>query len=302
MSEKFVLVRKELHLGYVKETFRAGAVLEHDTEKQVLVVDGRKFNDTRDLEVLKRQAENHPDDAWIVPWSEEAVAEAKASLPKPARKKARPGEAMQVVKSDEDLMDTDIDISDTQISKKTAAAKEAARNRPKNSAMEVVRGDESVEDRIASLKGKNDISSVAERVRLKATGSAKMAVVKDDSLGSGAGSKAVALNAGQSLPSRDDVEAKTASAKAAAEARKRDAELRRGKTVQEAPESDEGSVGLLKAEKTPDGAPKAAAAAPDKASRIAALKAQLEALEGEAEAPKPVAKPVQKVAKKVLEG
>jgi len=287
MSEKYVLARKELHFGYVKETFRAGAVIEHDEEKHVLVVDGRKFTDCRDLEVLKRQAENNPDNPWIIPWSDDAVKEAKASFPVAERKqKPKPGEGMKVVRSDEDLMDTDIDIRDTQVSKKNAAAKQAVRQKVKTDGMEIIRGDETVEERIASLKGKNDLTSMSERVRLKATGSAKMQVVKDDSLGSVAGgSRAAAMNAGQVIPSRAEVEAKTAAAKAAADVRKREAESKRSQVSQEGSGADEGDVGLLEVEKTPTGAsvvvPEAVAGAEsDKDAEIAELKAKLASLEG----------------------
>lgn len=272
MSEKYVLTRKELHLGYIKETFRAGAVIEHDEQKHCMVVDGRKFQDTRDLEVLKRQAVNNPDAPWIIPFSKNAVEDAKASVPRTAepKNKLKPGQNMKVVQSDEDLMDREIDIRDTQISKKTAATKEAYRNRPKSDKLEIIRGDETVEERIANLKGKNDVTSMAERVRLKATGSAKMPVVRDDSLGSAGGSKAVAMNAGQALPSRDSVAAKTASAKAQADARKRDAEARRVQA-----EAEDG-VGLLDAEETPAGS----VPANDLAAENAALRAQLAALQG----------------------
>jgi hypothetical protein len=57
--------------------------------------------------------------------------------------------------------------------------------------------------------------------------------VKDDSLGSVGGSKAAALNAGQALPSREEVESKTQSAKSKADARKRDAEARRAQVARE---------------------------------------------------------------------
>jgi hypothetical protein len=256
--ERFVLTQKELHLGHLKETFRRGAVIEHDEEKHLLFVDGREFKDTRDLDVLKRQADRDPDNAWIVPWSEKAVRMARASFPSPEpKRKPKPGEGMKVVQSDEDLMDTDIDIRDTQVSKKNAAAKEASRKKAKVARMEIIRGDETVEDRIASLKGKNDIGSMSERVRLKSTGSAKMPVVKDDSLGSVAGSRATALNAGQPIPSRDAVEAKTAVAKARADERKKEVETRRpGRpkgTRKGSATAGQDEVALLDADKTPVG-------------------------------------------------
>lgn len=276
MSEKWILNRKELHLGYIKETFRAGAVIELDEAHHTLIVDGRKFPDTRDLDVLKRQATNNPDAPWILPYSKEGVVEVKeAFAPREAPKqKPKPGENMQVVKSDEDLMDTDIDIRDTQISKKTAAAKIAARQRVKTHGMEVIRGDESVEERIASLKGKNDISSVAERVRLKSTGSARMPVVKDDSLGSAGGSKAAAMNAGQVLPSRATVEAKTDDAKAKAAARKAEAEALRARMAKEAGEMESESPVAGEAAEEATEAPEAGSGA-DKDAQIAALQAQL---------------------------
>jgi hypothetical protein len=305
MSEKYVLTRKELHLGYIKETFRAGAVLEHDEAKHVLVVDGRKFTDTRDLEVLKRQAANNPDEPWIVPFSKTAVEDAKASVPQTAQPKRvlKPGQGMKVVRSDEDLMDKEIDIRDTQVSRRTAAAKEAARNRPKSDDLPVIRGDEAMRDirgddtveaRLASLKGKNDIASMAERVRLKATGAAKMRVVKDDSLGSAGGSKAAAMNAGQVFPSRAEVESKTADAKAKADARKREAVARRASVVEG--DGEAGGVGLLDAETTPAGDGGALA------KENAELRARLAALE--AKGSKVKRRPVTsvKTAKRVLAG
>lgn len=296
MSEKYVLTRKELHLGYIKETFRAGAVIEHDEQKHCIIIDGRKFQDMRDFEVLKRQADNNPDEPWIIPFSKTAVERAKASVPKTAepKNKLKPGQNMKVVKSDEDLMDREIDIRDTQVSKKTQAAKEAYRNRPKSDKLEIIRGDETVEERLASLKGKNDMTSMAERVRLKATGSVKMPVVKDDSLGSAGGSKATAMNAGQSFPSRSSVESKTASAKAQADARKREADARRTQV-----EADEGAVGLLDAEETPAGS---SASENTLASENAKLRAQLAALQKPKKShhkkkvtPAPVVKTVTKV-------
>jgi len=295
--EKWVLNRKELHLGFIKETFRAGAVIEVDEARRCMVVDGRRFPDMRDLEVLRRQAANNPEDPWILPYSEEAVEFAKASVPQTAqpRRQLRPDQKLQVVKSDEDLMEKDIDISDTQVSRKSREAKEAARaahKAGKGEKLEVIRGDESVEERIASLKGKNDIASMAERVRLKASGSARMPVTKDDSLGSAGGSKAMALNAGQVIPSRAQVEARTPDAKAKADARKREAEARRRQAAQEAGEGGDEGVGLLEAEKTPGGASRKGLEAEN-----AALRARIAALESKAKR-KPVT--TVRTAKKVV--
>jgi hypothetical protein len=228
-NEKFILTPpggRELHLGFIKETFRHGAVIEHDEASGRLIVDGRRFDDTRDLDLLKKHG-------WVIPYSEENLAEVlgeQESSPVPTPK-PKPGEGMEIVQSDEDSHET-IDISHTQVSKRNQEAKEeartAAKNRETDRKMEIIKGDESVEERIARLSGKTDMTSVAERVRLKRQHAA-MPIVHDDSLGAGVGmSKSeIPLNAGQQLPSREEVEAKTAAAKAEAAARKKEVEKAR---------------------------------------------------------------------------
>ena len=220
-KEKWILTAKELHLGHCKDTFRAGAILEYDVDNDRLWVDGRKFDDSRDLDNLKRQSIAYPDNPWIVPFSVENRQAIAESVVAPAMPIKRVGNHMQVIKSDADLSE-DIDIRDTQVHKNNASAKEDARTKVKTEGLEVIRGDESVEDRIASLKGKNDINSIAERVRLQSSGSVKMAIVKDDSLGAGfTGKSSMSMNAGQHIPSRAEAEAKTDLYKAQADARKK---------------------------------------------------------------------------------
>jgi len=230
--EKWIVTQKELHLGHCKETFRVGAIIEFEAASGRLSIDGRRFNDTRDLDVLKRQAIKYPRSPWIIPYSQEAYDEVMATIRPPAVSEKRvlhPDQKLTVIQSDEDLSEA-IDISETKVSKINAAAKEAARNKVKTDGMEVIRGDESVEDRIASLKGKTDMGSIAERARLKATGSVKMPIVKDDSLGAGfTGKSSQSLNAGQHLPSRADAEANKEDAAAQASARKHEAEMKRTK-------------------------------------------------------------------------
>ena len=80
VNEKWILTVKELHLGHCKETFRAGAVIELDEPNGRLIIDGRRFNDTRDLDVLKRQAERYPDNPWVVPYSKEMRDEVYATF------------------------------------------------------------------------------------------------------------------------------------------------------------------------------------------------------------------------------
>ena len=230
MNEKWILTVKELHLGHCKETFRAGAVIELDEPNGRLIIDGRRFNDTRDLDVLKRQALKFPNNPWIVEYSPEMRDEILGMVaPRavPVNSPLKDDQKMKVIHSDEDLQDP-IDIRSTKVSKIKNAEKEASRMKVKTNDLEIIRGDESVEDRLASLKGKNDMSSIAERARLKASGSVKMEIVHDDSIGAGFGGKnAVSMNAGQHLPSREEADAKKGDAVAYAEARKREADVKR---------------------------------------------------------------------------
>lgn len=286
-NEKWILTVKELHLGHCKETFRAGAVIELDEANGRLIIDGRRFNDTRDLDVLKRQSAKFPNNPWIVPYSKEmrdAIVEAVApTVVSQTQLKAE--QKLMIVESDTDLNEP-IDIRNTQVSKVNAAAKLAAKNKVIVNGMEVIRGDESVEDRLASLKGKTDLNSIAERVRLKATGTVKMSVVRDDSLGSAGGSKSVSLNAGQHLPSREEADSRLADKRLEADARKREADIRRRAAGIEEPNEGKGD-GSGDSQEASSGVPEASARvqAPvptgDAALRAenAELKARMERLE-----------------------
>jgi hypothetical protein len=229
-NEKWILTVKELHFGHCKETFRAGAVIELDEDNGRLIIDGRRFNDTRDLDVLKGQSNRCPDNPWVVPYTPQNRIEILQGIQPPMvsqQKQLRPDQQMQVIQSDQDLSE-EIDIRATQISKVAAAKKVGEKQYVKDHGMEIIRGDESVEDRIASLRGKNDIGSIAERTRLKASGSTRMQIVKDDSLGAGfTGKNSVSMNAGQHLPSREEADAKKESAIASANARKKEADQTR---------------------------------------------------------------------------
>ena len=291
MSEKLILT-KTLHLGFVKDTFAAGSVIEHDEERDVLTINGRRFDDTRDLDILRRHN-------WIIPYDEDVLAEFLEATPEPVvQKKPRPGDGMEVVRSDEDQMPEPIDIRDTQVSKRNQEAKEeareAARNRDKDRKMEVIKGDETVEERLASLKDKTDINSISERVRLKRQRAA-MPVVQDDSLGAGLGRSEIPLNAGQNLPTREEAEAKKAAAQADAEASKKQVEKTRkkagvdvpdgvGESVpQEAAEAAEGPVATEVDQDVPEGAvdaPEAPETAEDIDAQIAALQAKKAAMQG----------------------
>lgn len=238
-TETYLVTRKELHLGFVKETFGRGAVIVHDIANKRMIVDGRPFEDARDIELLKRQAVKFPNKPYIVPYSPEKEAELKglqvaAPTPQP---KPRPGENMPVVQSDED-MHTDINIEHTKVAAQKQAERDAA-NQPRdpNAPMEIIRGDETVEDRIARLEreradrramGKGtDLAAEKQLVELKAKHAQGTEVVHDDSYGMSIGKNEIPLNAGQHLPSREEAEAKTADAAGMAEVRKTQAQQAR---------------------------------------------------------------------------
>ncbi len=177
-TEKWIL-NKSMHLGYIKDSFAKGVVIEHFIEEKSLLIDGRRFNEIRDLTILKRQTGKNPNDPWVLPFSEEAIEVAQATSvpvvkPKPIQNKT---EKMNVVKCDDDVMGQ-IDISHTQISKikKEAADAEVASAKEN---LEVVRGDESQQERV---------------IRLQET-VPNMPIVKDDSLGESV-SGGISLNAG----------------------------------------------------------------------------------------------------------
>jgi hypothetical protein len=183
------------------------------------------------LEILQRQALKSPGNPWVMPFSPELLARIKGQ-PAPAGNafvKPRPGANMPIVQDDSSDHPV-IDIRHTQVSKRhneeKEAAREAARNRDVNRKMEIIKGDETVEERIASLKDKGDMASMAERVALKRQ-RADMPIVHDDSLGAGVGKGQIPLNAGQHLPSRQEAEAKTEESRAEAELRKQHVDMAR---------------------------------------------------------------------------
>jgi len=274
MNEKWILtVPREIHLGFIKETFGRGAVIELDEDRGLLIVDGRKFDDTRDLELLQRQAIKNPNTPWVMPFSEELLAEIKGITPpvedEPVHR-SRPGDGMPIVEDDS----TDhppIDIRHTQVSKTHQAEKEAQRagahRREVDRKMEIVRGDESPEERrdriekeggespvkipgeatesrirkleqyMADRRARNkptDLTAQSELVALKRR-RAHMPIVQDDSLGMGIGRNEIPMNAGQHLPSREEAEAKKAEKQAEAELRKKHVEMTRRRAGVEVP-------------------------------------------------------------------
>lgn len=166
--KKYVL-KRSMHLGYIRESFRAATIIEHDEEGDFLKIEGRKFDNTKDLQILL----NHE---WVVPYSKQAIEQFESEeTPVVSREDEEAPEirSMKVVKSDADLMTEEIDISHTVNRPEERAPKKASKE------LEVIRGDETPEERVQRLQ-----RTVP-----------KMPVVQDDSLGYG-DSKARSLNSG----------------------------------------------------------------------------------------------------------
>ena len=234
VANKWIItVPREIHLGYIKDTFRRGAVIELKPELGILVIDGRKFNETRDLEILRRASLKHPNNPWVIPYTDEAYAQVvggesiaeddvAVSVPEPVA-------GMEIVKDDSDDHPI-IDIRHTQVSKQTEVAKQASRsaahNREVGGKMDVIRGDETAEERLSRLKGKGDAKSISERVSIKRQRT-KMPVIHDDSLGMGVNRSEIPMNAGQHLPTREEADSKAIEKQIEAGYRKREIEMAR---------------------------------------------------------------------------
>jgi hypothetical protein len=234
-NSKWILtVPREIHLGFIKETFGRGAVIELDMDNGRLIIDGRKFEDTRDLELLQRRGIKHPDSPWVVPFSDEAYQAIRsggsvAVNDIPRAQKTQGENPLPIIQDDSDDHPV-IDIRHTQISKHTEATKQAGRTaaheREVGRKMEVIQGDETASERLERLKGKGDMRSMQERVAMKRQRVA-MPVVHDDSLGMGVGKHEIPMNAGQHLPSREEADAKAEVTKAEAELRKQHLDMTR---------------------------------------------------------------------------
>jgi len=83
-----------MQLGHCGDSFRAGSIVEFDEANNVLVINGRGFDDTRDYDILL----NH---GWIEPYTKE-LADQYAIAVRPVA--ANPQRGLPVVQSDEDEM------------------------------------------------------------------------------------------------------------------------------------------------------------------------------------------------------
>ena len=138
-SKKYILLRG-MHLGYIRESFASGTMIEKN-EDGSLTIDGKKFEVNKDLDILLKHG-------WAEPFTKKKAdeIESKRTATKPQTltkledKKKNP---MNIVESDQDLME-EINISHT---KKAKVIKDE-----KGKTLEVIKGDEPAEERVARLQ------------------------------------------------------------------------------------------------------------------------------------------------------
>jgi hypothetical protein len=153
------VVQKSMHLGMIKTGVAVGTIIIHDEEHNKLIIDGKLYEQTKDLEIMIKHK-------WVTPFEDtkaRAAAE-KAQVEQAKRIETHEKETkknstdMPIVRSDADDI-ADIDISYTK--------KAPALPREKNADMPVVRGDESPEERVKRMQAEIPV----------------LEVVRDDSLG-----------------------------------------------------------------------------------------------------------------------
>lgn len=206
--ERYIFTNK-INLGILKIDAKKGTVLDFDPENRVIKIDGKTYNDCRDFEILLNMSKRTPSNPILVPFSVEVYEkirrEIEAAIPNRTVKPVAP--KMKIEGSDEDGHQ-EIDIRHTQVGKNNAERIAAERNRTRTAPLEVVNGEEGLEDRIERLRGakKQDLSALAERVSLMKERAADMPIVRDDSLGVATSKYDVPLNAGSKIGGKREMD------------------------------------------------------------------------------------------------
>ena len=147
--EKWI-VTKGMHLGFIKENVGVNAVIEHDIESRRIKIAGMDYDTDKDLMILKKHG-------WVEKLTkkieneiakeeeEKELEEVDNIMPVHGQIKGeRTIKGMEIIKSDSDLMEREIDIRHT-------------KNRPpehkqKRENLEIIRGDETQPERVARLQ------------------------------------------------------------------------------------------------------------------------------------------------------
>ena len=289
--EKYILAKRQ-YLGYINEGFNIGSVIELDPEKKSLRIDGRKFDDTRDIELLKTVSSRKPHDPPLVVYSEEVLQDilGATSAPKVPEKITNRKQSMPIVQHDDDEHEV-IDIRHTQESRINREKRES-QERAKSDSLDVIQGDESPSERLANTQKSDGMNAIAERVRRMQESDirkSQIPIVHDDSLGSSEKS----LNSGTKVSGRraeetpDEVNGKYEKLKKEAEEKRQQAMIEEGLNPDEDEVAknpivmDSNQIHQEYEEASMESAEEEQSAGESKEERIARLEAELQSLRGE---------------------
>lgn len=164
------IMNKEMHLGFIRQTVGKGSIIEHDEDKNVLVIDGVTYDVVKDLNILRKHG-------LVLPYDESAasIAKKEANTENEARearirehkgKDKDDSQKMEIVRDDSEDHPM-IDISHTK--------KQNHMPREINNDMEVIKGDEDPSERQAKAEELKEEQNEDKPE--------KMPIVQDDSLG-----------------------------------------------------------------------------------------------------------------------
>jgi len=170
--KKYVMQRT-IHLGGIRTTVRAGTIITHDEEANTLVIDGKVYDSSSDLDILK-------DNGWATPFDQdEAVKAAEARAMEDTKEKIRCDAENKDAKRDRLTLPIEISDSDSLPNIDISHTKTPIKQpKVKRSHMEIIRGEEDV----------MEVQARAETVI------PVIPIIRDDSLG--VDDKTPSMNAG----------------------------------------------------------------------------------------------------------
>lgn len=183
MSIEKYIVTSPWNVSSFKESFNRGQVLQYDTEKEVLDLDGKKFpNASREVAAGKKIINPSTKVAILIPYSDKIAKQILSEIQKVVEKQSVQAPKMVLINSDDDLMDViNLDIK--------PAAKEAKKELPAiGQKLEVVE-EGNVVGTVKGLLSEDDLEKQVASLQKPL----KMKVVSNDAQ---EGSKPLTLNTG----------------------------------------------------------------------------------------------------------
>lgn len=181
------IMKQEMHLGFIRQTVGKGAIIEHDEEKNILIIDGNNYECIKDLTILKKYN-------MVDPYQDEIAKQIQIEAQQESKQRENrikihkgmedKDEKLPIVKDDSEGRPY-INIEHTK-NKKNLLPKEIEKD------IEIIKGDESPEDRKKEFENKLPIlqddslegigPSLNKKPEIKKAEA--MPIVHDDSLGS----------------------------------------------------------------------------------------------------------------------